>query len=114
VSLPEPTKVPCVECPWRRKAARGWLGSLTAEEWVQAAHGEAAIACHKTIDQDNEDDHVWVEGERQCGGAARYRANVFKLPHNPGVAVGPRDPNVFASPAEFVQHHTRPEEATRR
>jgi len=54
----------------------------------------------------DDDSPEWGEHLRQCAGAARYRANVHKLPHNPEVAVGPKDPDVFGHPSEFITHHT--------
>lgn len=98
---PAPVATPCNECPWRRVAARGWLGPMTADEWLEAVHGETPIACHKTISGDG-----W-EGASQCRGAASFRANVCKAPRNDSVAVGPADRDgVFATSAEFKEHHT--------
>jgi hypothetical protein len=63
---------PCHDCPWRRKAVPGWLGSMSADEWIQAAHGDGVIDCHT------------VKGvpQPQCVGAATYRANVCKSPRD--------------------------------
>lgn len=106
--LPPPTPNPCDECPWRRDALRGWLGPLSAEEWVEVAHGELPIACHKTIkhaDENGEGD--WSDpGMRQCAGAAIYRSNVCKSPRDPAVSTLPADrEKVFGWRTEFVEHH---------
>lgn len=86
-------KAPCRECPWRRAAARGWLGSLTADEWLSHAHGETILQCH-------------IIGGCQCAGAAIYRRNVAKLPRPPALIL-PADPALcFSSRAEFKAHHT--------
>ena len=86
-------KKPCTDCPWSRGALRGWLGDLSCEEWIAAAHGEARIDCH-------------VFAGPQCAGAAIYRANVAKLPRERSALVLPADRTaVFASPAEFCEHH---------
>lgn len=100
------TTVPCAVCPWRRKSVRGWLGPLTAPEWIELAHSDEPIACHETIETDG----VWTPGVTlQCRGAAVFRANVFKAPRDQTVAVGPRDTDrVFASNAEFTEHHDSP------
>lgn len=99
---PEPCAQPCAECPWRRVAAPGWLGPMDADEWLEVAHGEAAVACHMTIP----DGGGWGVRTLQCAGAATFRANVCKLPHNPTIATGPVDADaVFASNAEFKAHH---------
>lgn len=99
--LPESTARPCNECPWRRESWAGHLGPFTAEQWVDLAHSDTAIACHKTIKEEGE----W-DGAMQCAGAAIYRANVVKRPRDPAVAVGEQDKEaVFARPYEFVEHH---------
>jgi hypothetical protein len=100
---PRACAVPCRDCPWRRGAARGWLGPMTGEEWIDAAHGEGAIACHLTIPAGG----GWGDATQQCAGAAAFRANVCKQPRNPTIAVGPERDDVFASDAEFLEHHRR-------
>lgn len=102
MNLPEVRKEPCFDCPWRRNAAPGWLGPHTAEEWEQIAHGEAAIACHITLDGDK----GWESaGVLQCAGVAIYRANVCKQPKDPAVAVLPADKDLVFSFGEFVEYH---------
>lgn len=84
---------PCKDCPWRRTAAPGWLGSISADEWVQIAHGECHVECHT------------IAGS-QCAGIAIYRANVVKKPRDPQIQVLPKDKqNVFATPTEFLEYH---------
>lgn len=92
---------PCNDCPWRRNATPGWLGPHTAEEWLDQAHGEAAIACHQTLPTGG----GWAPESCQCRGVASFRANVYKQPRNPTIEVGPRDPDVFESNAEFLDYH---------
>ena len=90
-------KKPCKDCPWRRNAVNGWLGSLSAEEWVAAAHQEARIDCH-----------INVEPATQCAGAAIYRANILKLPRYAEILVLPKDrEKVFCTPMEFLDHHKK-------
>lgn len=99
---PDAVPKPCNDCPWRRVAVRGWLGPYSAEEWLDAAHGEAPIACHETIPTGG----GWGDKTRQCRGAAIFRENVQKQPRNPTIATGPEDKvTVFASNAEFLEHH---------
>lgn len=108
-ALPPVTERPCKDCPWAEKSMRGWLGPYSAETWLQAVHGEAPIACHKTIvNVDEEGVGDWEDPKmRQCFGAAQYRANVFKMPHNPQVArAKERDTSIiFGSDREFLNHH---------
>lgn len=98
--FPDAPPTPCNECPWRRDAMPGHLGPEDARGWAAMAHGETAIACHKTLNGDG-----WV-GASQCRGAAIFRANVCKQPRNPTVVTGPEDhETVFSSNGEFVNHH---------
>lgn len=88
----QPTK-PCADCPFARTAIAGWLGNMTVDEWIKAVHGEAMIDCHTLIGP-------------QCAGAAIYRGNVCKLPHDKDNLKLPADRKiVFASPMEFRSHH---------
>lgn len=110
-TLPPATTKICNDCPWRRAAVPGWLGPMTAEEWIDIVHSDAPIACHQTIRHDNVDDAghgKWDDGvTRQCLGSAVYRANVMKSPRHPNVARAemPDYVNVFSWDNEFLDHH---------
>lgn len=85
---------PCSDCPFARASLKGWLGPLTADEWVAVAHGEQTICCHVFMNQ-------------QCAGAAIYRANVVKLCRDRKILQLPGDTKkVFSTPTEFRNHHT--------
>jgi hypothetical protein len=87
---------PCHDCPWRRDAPSGWLGGLSAQEWIAEAHGEARIDCH-TVNGDP---------QPQCAGAAIYRANVCKRVRDPeAVHLKADRKTVFSNPNEFKEHH---------
>jgi hypothetical protein len=104
-TLPPPTVRPCNECPWRRESAPGWLGPFDADEWIMLGHSDEPIACHETIGEDED----WSDPKiRQCAGAAQYRRNVAKRPHDPDVAVASSrdDVTVFGSPMQFKEHHS--------
>lgn len=95
VSTSRQHKNPCSDCPFSRKALPGWLGSLTAEQWVENVHGEAFVECHTKIGP-------------QCAGTAIYRANVCKSPRDPKQLDLPQNTKtVFASPQEFIAHHAQ-------
>lgn len=101
-NLPPPTTKPCDECPWRRASTPGYVGPHNAQTWRDAIHGDAPIACHKTITADGETT-TWTH---QCAGAAIYRSNVHKLPRDPDVVTLPPDRDlVFARDGEFLEHH---------
>lgn len=99
--LPPCVASPCSQCPWRKSAAPGYLGPYSPRQWLRIAHGESAIACHKTIKVSGS----W-EGTSQCAGAAAFRANVCKNPRDPQVIAGPPREDVFQSNEEFMRHHT--------
>lgn len=85
---------PCSDCPFTREALRGWLGSMTLDEWLRSAHGEAQIGCH-------------VYAGAQCAGAAIYRANCAKSCHTPGILKLPKDRKLcFSNQMEFKAHHS--------
>lgn len=86
---------PCSDCPWSPTSLRGWLGSLTAEEWLEVAHGEGRVDCHTLIGP-------------QCAGLAIYRANVCKRPRDPEQLQLPANRTLaFAGPAAFRDHHSK-------
>lgn len=88
-------KKPCSDCPWRRKAVAGWLGGVSADDWLAYAHGEARIDCHTLL-------------KAQCAGAAIYRSNVLKSPRDRTLLILPSDTeNVFQRPQEFKAHHEK-------
>lgn len=88
---------PCSDCPWAREALKGWLGGSSVEEWLDCARGDDPVPCHA------------LKGA-QCAGLAVFRANIAKLPRNPETLRLPADrERIFATPAEFAEHHEKPE-----
>lgn len=84
---------PCADCPWALTALHGWLGGLTADDWLKAAHGDARIECHTLTGA-------------QCAGAAIYRRNVCKMPRAAdALRLSADRVRVFTSPADFKAHH---------
>lgn len=61
-------KRPCSDCPWRRDSLKGWLGSMTVDEWLACAHGDSVVQCHTCSNPGI-----------QCAGIAIYRRNVAKM-----------------------------------
>lgn len=103
-------KKPCNDCPFRRVALQGWLGSASPEEFGYGV-GETELPCHKTIDYDDE---RWRETQLPdaalCAGALILTKNMSKVPMNPRLAAAvekvKRDTEtVFAWVFEFIQHH---------
>lgn len=98
---PPPPPKPCNDCPWRRDSMRGWLGPFSPEKWLESAHGETPVACHQTIPEGG----GWGPRTLQCRGLASFRCHVAKSPRNKSIVTGPKDPTVFATNEEFVEHH---------
>ena len=113
VEVTKQHKKPCKDCPWLRTAIAGWLGGLSPEEWIRAAHADDAIECHTRYSKNS-----FV----QCAGASIYRANVLKSVRpnafrflNVLPLELPADrTQVFATPAEFQAHHRTDKEGKRR
>lgn len=88
-------KKPCSDCPWSRRALKGWLGGDTPEQWLQVAFGEVKEPCH-------------VHPNQQCAGLAIFRKNICKAPRDGTILVLPKNTTlVFSTPAEFLAHHTQ-------
>ena len=85
---------PCSDCPWARTALNGWLGGMTPEDWLKVAHSDATVDCHT------------LRGA-QCAGIAIYRRNVCKRADRPNLQLEADRETVFATWAEFLDHHTR-------
>lgn len=90
---------PCSDCPFRRASIPGWLGLLSADEWMLLAHGEGQADCHTTKQADGA---AW-----SCAGLAIYRANVGKLVRDPGALRLAANTEIVFSFGEFKRHHER-------
>ena len=85
---------PCTDCPMARTALNGWLGGSSPEQYRRLAHSDARVTCH-------------VHGNVQCAGMAIYRRNVCKRVEPPGLVLPADTATVFATPMEFLEHHTK-------
>lgn len=101
---------PCNDCPFRRKSMPGWLGDDTPENFIATTMSDYPMPCHQTIDYSDPDwKRLWerVATGKLCGGALIFFANISKLSRWPDRPRLPADKeNIFASPAEFIAHHT--------
>ncbi len=87
-------KSPCSDCPWARKAMPGWLGGFTIQTWLELAHSDSLIHCHTR--------------DKQCAGAAIFRANICKSSRDSEALTLPADRiNVFSWDTEFEKHHKK-------
>lgn len=94
IVTPKQHNKPCFDCPFGRISVPGWLAGSTPENWIAMAHGESRFECHTLL-------------PHQCAGSAIYRANVCKDPRDPTLLrLRGNRKLVFASPTEFLRHHT--------
>lgn len=109
-------KQPCNDCPYRRIAAPGWLGSGDADHFIDGALADTAqydLPCHETIDYE---DNLWLLTQYPdaalCAGALIFYRNVdpTRLPRSRErsdavLQVEPNHEVVFSTPEEFRHHH---------
>lgn len=100
---------PCKECPFRKTAARGWLGPWpdpgTLHRHIVHEHD---FACHMTTGDDDGDE--LPEGARRCTGAIMYATKSAKLFVDPILKVEQvknQPTDEIMDLFEFVQHHRR-------
>lgn len=101
---------PCGACPWRRSSLPGWLGASSPEGFVATLILDVEpLPCHSTIDYNRPDWHSrWMRGTdkraKLCAGAAIAARNTLRcLKHH--APVEPDRETVFATFAEFIEHH---------
>jgi hypothetical protein len=100
---------PCSDCPFRRKAAAGWLGAATPQSFIVQISMENPLPCHQTIDYTDPD---WLEKwEAQeigmiCAGSLILSRNMGKMPRDPKFPRMKSDKvTVFANHIEFIEFH---------
>lgn len=105
-----PSRKPCSECPFRRKALPGYTGNAAPQEFIEAAMSDVRMPCHKTMDYS---DPRWYQKllKRKmgldCAGAAVLFANTCKVSRERvRLRLKADHKNVFSSASEFLQHHT--------
>lgn len=105
----EPTKVPCNDCPFRRKAMPGWLGAADPQSFIVNISMEQPLPCHQTMDYT---DPRWKEKwEAQktgniCAGALIMSANMCKHPRDRNFPrMEPDKVAVFGTHQEFIDYH---------
>lgn len=103
-------KKPCNDCPFRRNAAKGWLGEASPRQFLLSTLHEEHMPCHMDIDYSDKD---WPETQEPdasfCAGALIFLNNQFKLPRDRELADACREvsrsDDVFARPQEFFEYH---------
>lgn len=95
---------PCKDCPFARHTPPGALGGGSLEMYLGQVVGPFFLPCHNSPGYKQS---VINLNDRQCAGAAVFRANLGvdvlmpdSLLHLPAA-----DPLVFVGPLEFLMHH---------
>lgn len=111
----EPLKQTCRECPFQRKAPKGYLGAASwdphdfiAPHW----HGDVPLPCHMTVNWHREDTQEQMSAAPLCHGFLVFGKNQCKSPLNPEVAdameaVEPDTTTIFQWFSEFITHHSK-------
>lgn len=102
-------KKACVECPFKRNSAPGYLGEVSyqPEVFLQQINGPA-MPCHLSIDWE-EKSEAKFDKAKECVGALQFMNNSFKMSRDVQTAklqkeFGKSD-EIFSKTIEFINHH---------
>lgn len=104
----------CPECPFRKKAPKGWLGPWTIEDFKQFIHREGTFVCHvdvaRLIDEGVTEDEEIDEAGEHCVGMLRYMNAVCKRSRDPEKAaaqdrVEEIEDQPIIPPFKFEEYH---------
>lgn len=96
---------PCIECPWRKASAPGWLGAAEPGEFLALAHSNERMPCHLAVNYESSNWKAQAEKAPQCAGRAIFLANQLKLPTGDILRLKADPETVFNRPHEFIAHH---------
>ena len=108
-------KKPCEGCPFRKNAAKGWLGSYTAEEIIEHALREIPFFCHIDVERqhgyEESDWEEWAfENGQMCAGYLVMMRKMAKLPRDPEFAEAVRNidakQEILFPPQVFIDYHS--------
>lgn len=106
------SKKPCKQCPFRRAAVPGYLGSYSGPEEFLRLHYQCEMPnpCHMTVDYEDPDWKSQADQAPRCTGQAILFVNTAKMPRMWGIPEGTKrdTEEVFEWPAEFIAHHNTP------
>jgi len=98
---------PCSECPFSRSTSKEYLDTKgqNGERFAGQAIAGFVLPCHMHPDFDACRQNL--AESVQCGGAAKYRANIGVAEEMPPhiSKLEPDHENVFSSPEELIAHH---------
>lgn len=100
-------KTPCIECPFRKDALRGFLGGFSVQETIECAKSESEFHCHLTREDGLQ--------PKTCAGRMLFVSNLGKSFRNQELekirkflkeSTPEEIKNTILSYREFIQHHT--------
>lgn len=102
---------PCGDCPFRKKAMSGWLGSWNSpEELLRASESESGLPCHSSYNNSKKTLVEALKTAHVCVGSLQSANNSCKIYRNPLIAafakaVGKSD--LVMNAWEFIEHHAK-------
>jgi len=96
---------PCRTCPFSKTCPPGELGGSPPGKFIGQVYGAFWLPCHERVDCSNPNWKTEYEVS-QCAGAAIVRGMWFPAKRPDELLKLPASDTVFASPAEFLSHHT--------
>lgn len=102
----------CLQCPWRRASAPGFLGSVSGDPWAFAgqhlyggSEGEH-LPCHLRINWELPNAQELANNAPLCRGYVTFLRNTDSLPTSFDTSsVEPDHEAVFSNYQEFHLHH---------
>lgn len=119
----DPPKHPCMECPFRKKSLKGYIGGhASPQEIVDIVMADVKFPCHMQVnavsnqlERDDEMPHpeafdIALAAAGHCTGSLIFMNNICKLSRDRAVVslqdkVG-RSEDVFDRPEAMVKYHT--------
>ena len=107
---------PCLQCPFRKGSAQGWLGSYTPAMIIEHIQKEVPFPCHPTVDYEapNWRETIFTEDTKvqACVGFLILGRKLAKLPRDPetgehAMRLDRNHPDVFETVADFIRHHQK-------
>lgn len=98
---------PCKQCPFKRTAERGWLGSYRLpQEYMDSIASGVRRACHEEVKYDQTDWPQQEERASTCAGSLIFYANQEKaVPGLPRMHTAVKQ--VFRTRDEFEVYHSK-------
>ena len=98
-------KTPCNDCPWRLKAAKGWLGGLDPYFYPDALAKNEAPMCHNKDHGPDDDRSAFCVGALAVSVSSCVTLHKSEGADEARKVIGKRD-DVFSHYSKFYEYHT--------